>query len=107
LGLELRRASSRGKAEERPKQDDMTVDKAAEEAKPALILAEDEERSHAEIATVIGRITKALETPIYRARQRLRVKSGQPCGKPPDPAQGRSSSSEQKLRFVAQRRGNA
>ena len=37
-----------------------------------LVLAEYEQRSHAEIAKIIGCISKAVETRIYRARQQLK-----------------------------------
>jgi RNA polymerase sigma-70 factor (ECF subfamily) len=44
-----------------------------EELRLPLVLAEYEERSHAEIGEVLGCSTKAVETRIYRARQQLRV----------------------------------
>lgn len=43
-----------------------------EELRQPLILAEYEERSHAEIGTILGCTAKAVETRIYRARQQLR-----------------------------------
>jgi RNA polymerase sigma-70 factor (ECF subfamily) len=39
----------------------------------ALVLFEYEQMSHAEIAAAVGATTKAVETRIYRARERLRV----------------------------------
>ena len=47
-----------------------------EELRQPLILAEYEERSHAEIGAVLGCSAKAVETRIYRARQQLRVSLG-------------------------------
>ncbi len=44
-----------------------------EELREPLILAEYEERSHAEIGTILGCTAKAVETRIYRARQQLRA----------------------------------
>lgn len=44
-----------------------------EELRQPLILAEYEERSHAEIGVILGCSAKAVETRIYRARQQLRV----------------------------------
>lgn len=44
-----------------------------EELRLPLILAEYEEKSQAEIAEIIGCSVKAVETRIYRARQRLRI----------------------------------
>ena len=44
-----------------------------EELRQPLILAEYEERSHAEIGAILGCTAKAVETRIYRARQQLRV----------------------------------
>jgi len=44
-----------------------------EELRQPLILAEYEERSHAEIAAILGCTAKAVETRIYRARQQLRA----------------------------------
>jgi RNA polymerase sigma-70 factor (ECF subfamily) len=44
-----------------------------EELRQPLILAEYEERSHAEIGTILGCTAKAVETRIYRARHQLRV----------------------------------
>jgi RNA polymerase sigma-70 factor (ECF subfamily) len=41
-----------------------------------LILAEYEERSHAEIGAILGCTAKAVETRIYRARQQLRASLG-------------------------------
>lgn len=39
----------------------------------AIVLFEYEQMSHAEIATAVGATTKAIETRIHRARERLRV----------------------------------
>jgi len=43
------------------------------ELRQPLILSEYEERSHAEIAAILGCTAKAVETRLYRARQRLRA----------------------------------
>ncbi len=45
-----------------------------EELRVPLVLAEYEERSHVEIGEILGCTAKAVETRIYRARQRLHVK---------------------------------
>ena len=47
-----------------------------EELRQPLILAEYEERSHAEIGEILGCSAKAVETRIYRARQHLRARLG-------------------------------
>lgn len=47
-----------------------------EELRQPLILAEYEERSQAEIGSILGCSAKAVETRIYRARQQLRVSLG-------------------------------
>ena len=47
-----------------------------EELRQPLILAEYEERSHAEIGEILGCSAKAVETRIYRARQQLRASLG-------------------------------
>ena len=47
-----------------------------EELREPLILAEYEERSHAEICEILGCSPKAVEMRIYRARQQLRVSLG-------------------------------
>jgi RNA polymerase sigma-70 factor (ECF subfamily) len=47
-----------------------------EDLRTPLILAEYEERSQAEIGEILGCTAKAVETRIYRARQRLRVALG-------------------------------
>ena len=47
-----------------------------EELRQPLILAEYEERSHAEISEILGCSAKAVETRIYRARQQLRMALG-------------------------------
>lgn len=44
-----------------------------EELRTPLILAEYEERSHAEIGIILGCTAKAVEVRIYRARQQLRA----------------------------------
>ena len=44
-----------------------------EDLRTPLILAEYEERSHAEIGEILGCSAKAVETRIYRARQQLRA----------------------------------
>jgi RNA polymerase sigma-70 factor (ECF subfamily) len=47
-----------------------------EDLRAALILSEYEERSHAEIAEILNCSAKAVETRLYRARQRLRHSLG-------------------------------
>jgi len=47
-----------------------------DELRQPLILAEYEERSHAEIGAILGCTAKAVETRIYRARQQLRASLG-------------------------------
>ncbi len=47
-----------------------------EDLRTPLILAEYEERSHAEIGEILGCSAKAVETRIYRARQQLRASLG-------------------------------
>ena len=47
-----------------------------EELRQPLILAEYEERSHAEIGSILGCSAKAVETRIYRARRLLRASLG-------------------------------
>ncbi len=47
-----------------------------EDLRTPLILAEYEERSHAEIGAILGCTAKAVELRIYRARQQLRVSLG-------------------------------
>ena len=47
-----------------------------EDLRTPLILAEYEERSHAEIGAILGCTAKAVELRIYRARQQLRVTLG-------------------------------
>ena len=47
-----------------------------EELRQPLILAEYEERSHAEIGEILGCSAKAVETRIYRVRQHLRARLG-------------------------------
>ena len=48
-----------------------------EELRQPLLLAEYEERSHAEIGAILGCTAKAVETRIYRARQQLRASLGE------------------------------
>jgi RNA polymerase sigma-70 factor (ECF subfamily) len=48
-----------------------------EELRLPLILAEYEEKSHAEIGAILGCSAKAVETRVYRARQQLRAALGQ------------------------------
>ena len=48
------------------------VARLPDELRIPLILAEFEERSHAEIGEILGCTAKAVETRIYRARQQLR-----------------------------------
>src|SRR5258708_1313371 len=45
-----------------------------EDLRTALVLAEYEEKSHAEIAAIVGCSSKAVEMRIYRARQQLRAR---------------------------------
>ncbi len=47
-----------------------------EDLRTPLILAEYEERSHAEIGAILGCTAKAVETRIYRARKQLQGKLG-------------------------------
>ena len=47
-----------------------------EDLRTPLILAEYEERSHAEIGAILGCTVKAVESRIYRARQQLRASLG-------------------------------
>ena len=49
------------------------VEALPDELRRPLILAEYEEKQHAEIAVILDCSVKAVETRIYRARQRLRV----------------------------------
>ncbi len=46
------------------------------ELREIVVLAEFEERSHAEIAEILGCSAKAVEMRLYRAREKLRVKLG-------------------------------
>jgi RNA polymerase sigma factor (sigma-70 family) len=66
----------RAEAEERSETIRRAVAALPEELRQPLILAEYEERSHAEIGGILGCSAKAVETRIYRARQRLRVSLG-------------------------------
>ena len=66
----------RVQAEERSETVRRAVAALPEELRQPLILAEYEERSHAEIGGILGCSAKAVETRIYRARQRLRVSLG-------------------------------
>jgi RNA polymerase sigma-70 factor (ECF subfamily) len=52
------------------------VNALPEELRTPLILAEYEERSHAEIGEILGCTAKAVELRIYRARQQLRASLG-------------------------------
>lgn len=63
-------------AEERSETIRRAVATLPEELRQPLILAEYEERSHAEIGSILGCSTKTVETRIYRARQQLRVSLG-------------------------------
>ena len=63
-------------AEERSETVRRAVAALPEELRQPLILAEYEERSHAEIGSILGCSAKAVETRIYRARQQLRVSLG-------------------------------
>lgn len=50
------------------------IAKLPEDLRTALILAEYEERSHAEMADILGCSVKAVESRIFRARQQLRAR---------------------------------
>lgn len=63
----------KAEAEERSETIRRAVATLPEELRQPLILAEYEERSHAEIGSILGCSAKAVETRIYRARQQLRV----------------------------------
>ena len=63
-------------AEERSETIRRAVAALPEELRQPLILAEYEERSHAEIGGILGCSAKAVETRIYRARQQLRSTLG-------------------------------
>ena len=45
-----------------------------EDQRTAVLLSDFEDRSHADIAAVLGCTPKAVETRLYRARQALREK---------------------------------
>ena len=62
--------------EERAEAVRVAVAALPEELRQPLILAEYEERSHAEIGAILGCSAKAVETRIYRARQQLRASLG-------------------------------
>lgn len=62
--------------EERAKAVRVAVSALPEELRQPLILAEYEERSHAEIGAILGCSAKAVEMRIYRARQQLRASLG-------------------------------
>ena len=62
--------------EERAEAVRVAVAALPEELRQPLILAEYEERSHAEIGEILGCSAKAVETRIYRARQQLRASLG-------------------------------
>jgi RNA polymerase sigma-70 factor (ECF subfamily) len=66
----------RVQAEERSEIVRRAVAALPEELRQPLILAEYEERSHAEIGSILGCSAKAVETRIYRARHQLRVSLG-------------------------------
>jgi RNA polymerase sigma factor (sigma-70 family) len=66
----------RVQAEERSETVRRAVAALPEELRQPLILAEYEERSHAEIGSILGCSAKAVETRIYRARHQLRVSLG-------------------------------
>lgn len=63
-------------AEERAETVRQAVAALPEELRQPLILAEWEEMSQAEIATILNCTVKAVETRIYRARNKLREKLG-------------------------------
>ncbi len=48
------------------------IAKLPDDLRAALLLFEYEEKSHAEIATIVGASAKAVETRLYRARQALK-----------------------------------
>lgn len=60
-------------ADERAKAVRRAVDALPEDLRTPLLLAEYEERSHAEIGGILGCTAKAVEVRIYRARQQLRT----------------------------------
>ena len=62
--------------EERAEAVRVAVAALPEELRQPLLLAEYEERSHAEIGAILGCSAKAVETRIYRARQQLRASLG-------------------------------
>ena len=62
--------------EERAEAVRVAVAALPEELRQPLILAEYEDRSHAEIGEILGCSAKAVETRIYRARQQLRASLG-------------------------------
>lgn len=62
--------------EERAEAVRVAVAALPEELRLPLLLAEYEERSHAEIGEILGCSAKAVETRIYRARQQLRARLG-------------------------------
>jgi RNA polymerase sigma factor (sigma-70 family) len=66
----------RAQAAERSETIRRAVAALPEELRQPLILSEYEERSHAEIGSILGCSAKAVETRIYRARQQLRVSLG-------------------------------
>jgi RNA polymerase sigma factor (sigma-70 family) len=68
--------ADRVQAEERAEAVRRAVGALPEELRQPLILAEYEERSHAEIGGILGCSAKAVETRIYRARQLLRASLG-------------------------------
>lgn len=63
----------RAEAEERSEVIRQAVAALPEELRQPLILAEYEDRSHAEIGQILGCSAKAVETRIYRARRLLRT----------------------------------
>lgn len=68
--------SDRLEADERAETVRRAVAALPEDLRTPLILAEYEERSHAEIGEILGCSAKAVELRIYRARQRLRASLG-------------------------------
>ena len=62
--------------EERAEAVRVAVAALPEELRQPLLLAEYEERSHAEIGAILGCSAKAVETRIYRARLQLRASLG-------------------------------
>ncbi|HLP07338.1 MAG TPA: sigma-70 family RNA polymerase sigma factor [Opitutaceae bacterium] len=68
--------ADRSLAAERAAEVRRAVGELPHELREIVVLAEFEERSHAEIAEILGCTAKAVEMRLYRARVKLRVKLG-------------------------------